>query len=199
MPKPKTARNRPTPPPAFDRLALCHDLTPPRDEWDALIPVAKLGKAWGVHGDIVVRPYNPDSEFGWAADVLLLRGDGFPLVGVEIERWQSKGAGVLIRPVGVDSPEIAKALTGLEILVPAEDLPPIEDDDEFYVRDLIGMTVSDTETGDLGAIAEVFAAGANDIWVVRGPAGEVLIPALKQFVLTVDREARHVTVRYEMI
>lgn len=197
-PPPRKRRSGPPQPSALDRLSLRHDLTPPRAEWDALIPVAKLGKTWGVHGDITVRLYNPDSELAWAADVLLIRGDGFPLVAVEIDRWQTKGSLVIIRPVGITAPQIAKALTGFEILVPPDDLPEIEDDDEFYVHELMGMTVTDTERGELGTIREVFTAGASDVWVVRGEAGEVLIPALKQFVLEVDRDARQITVRYEL-
>ncbi|MCO4771343.1 MAG: 16S rRNA processing protein RimM [Deltaproteobacteria bacterium] len=162
------------------------------------MPVAKLGKTWGVHGDLTVRLYNMDSELAWAADVLLMRGDGFPLVAVEIERWQSKGNQVLLRPVGIDAPQIARGLTGLEILVPPEDLPPIEDPDEFYVHELIGMKVVDTAAGDLGKIKDVFTAGSSDVWVIRGPRGEVMIPALKQFVLSVDRAQRLVTVTYEI-
>ena len=103
--------------PAFDRLVLRPDLTPPQDQWDRLVPVAKLGKVWGVHGDLTVRLYNADSDLAWAADVLLMRGDGFPLIAVEIERWQTKGAHVLLRPVGIDSPQVARALTNLEILL----------------------------------------------------------------------------------
>jgi 16S rRNA processing protein RimM len=202
LPRPITPRPRraprPAPPLAFDRLTLRHDLTPPRSEWGALVPVAKLGKTWGVHGDITVRLYNPDSEVAWAADVMLLRGDGFPPVAVAIDRWQTKGNAVVLRPEGIDSPQLARALTGLEILVPPEDLPPIEDEDEFYVHELVGMAVVDTERGDLGTIRDVFTAGSSDIWVVQGPHGEILIPAIKQFVLEVDRDQRLVTVRYEL-
>ena len=119
-------------------------------------------------------------------------------MAVEIDRWQTKGSLVLLRPVGITAPQLAKALTGFEILVPPDDLPEIEDEDEFYVHELMGMTVVDTERGELGTIREVFTAGANDVWVVRGGPEEVLIPAVKQFVLEVDREARRVTVRYEL-
>lgn len=175
-----------------------HDLTPPREEWSSLVLVARIGKTWGVHGDLTVRLYNADSDLAWAADVLLLRGDGFPLVAVEIERWQTKGAAVLIRPVGIDSPQVARALTGLEILVPPEDLPPTDDADEFYVHELLGMKVIDETRGELGTIQDVFATGSSDVWVVKGGGEEHLIPALKQFVLDVDLKAGIVTVSYEL-
>ena len=194
----RPTRRRSSGPPAFDRLSLRHDLTPPRDEWDQLVPVAKLGKTWGVHGDLTVRLYNSDSELAWAADVLCLRGDGFPLVAVEIDRWQSKGNAVLLRPVGIDSPEVAKALVGLEILVPPEDLPPTEGDDEFYVHELIGMVVVDTIRGELGTIRDVFSTGSNDVWIVRGPQGEELIPFVSTVVHNVDREARTASVTFEV-
>ena len=183
--------------PAFDRLVLRPDLTPPRDQWDRLVPVAKLGKVWGVHGDLTVRLYNADSDLAWAADVLLMRGDGFPLIAVEIERWQSKGAHVLLRPVGIDSPQVARALTNLEILVPPEELPEPEDEDEFYVHELVGMAVEDVENGPVGTLVEVMPTAANDVWVVKGEGEELLIPALKEYVLEVDRSARLIRVRYD--
>lgn len=162
----------------------------------SLIRVARLGKTWGVHGHLIVRLDNPDSDQTWRDQVVWLQGEAWPMAPVEVDKWKAKGDRLLIRLAGITSPEDSKALTGLELWVPRESLPEPELD-EHYVQDLLGMKVIDELRGELGHIAQVFPAGAADVWVVRSPEGEHMIPAVSDFVISVDRDARVITVRYE--
>ncbi len=161
-----------------------------------LVGVARLGKPWGVRGDITVRLDNPHSDCEWTADVAFLHGEAFPHQAVEVERWHGKGGKVLVKFAGINSPEDAKALTHLNVLVPRDwiDTPA---GDEHLVADLIGVTVTDVERGEIGTIRDVFNAGATDVWVIKGSGGEVMIPAVKDFVLELDLTARTASVRYE--
>lgn len=164
------------------------------------VAVAKLGRPWGVHGDIAVRVHNPDSDLAWTADHVALRGPGFPLAVVEGVTWSDKGHVLVARFEGIDSPEDAAALTHLEVLVPRAAIPAPESDDEFLVHDLLGVEVVDDVQGSLGRITAVFPTGANDVWVVRDDAGrETLIPAVHTVVLSVDIAARRAVVHYELI
>ena len=53
-----------------------------------------------------------------------------------------------------------------------------------------------TEAGeDLGNIMEIIITGSNDVYVVSGPSGEVLLPAISQVILEVDIEKRIMQVR----
>jgi len=61
---------------------------------------------------------------------------------------------------------------------------------ENYVHDLIGMSVMTTENEALGRITEVLFTAANDVYVVRGDDGELLLPALRSVVVSVDVPAR---------
>ncbi len=162
-----------------------------------LVAVAKLGKPWGVRGDVTVRLHNPDSELEWTADVAFLHGEAYPHQAVEIERWHGKGGKVLVKFAGVNSPEDAKALTHLEVLVPRDwlDAPAAG---EHLVADVIGVQVTDVKRGDIGRVEHVFNAGASDVWVVRGDAGETMIPAVSDFVLELDLERRTARVDYEV-
>ena len=47
---------------------------------------------------------------------------------------------------------------------------------------LIGREVSDASLGPLGTIYEVMVGVANDVWVIRGRFGEVLVPVVDEFV-----------------
>ncbi len=162
------------------------------------VEVAVLGKTWGLRGDITVRLHNLDSEMEWTRDAVWLEGPGVPSYAVAVDDWQAKGAKVLVRLIGIQTPEDAQALVGCKVKVPATWLGEAEEG-ELFVKDLLGMEVIDDVRGSLGRIVDVFDSGAIDVWVVQGEGGETLLPAIKQFVHSVDRGARLVCCHYEEV
>jgi 16S rRNA processing protein RimM len=50
------------------------------------------------------------------------------------------------------------------------------------------MLVRDLVKGELGCLVDMFTTAAHDTYVVDGPYGEVLIPAVEQFILDIDHE-----------
>lgn len=177
----------------LSRLVLREGL--PERSPESLVAVARLGKTWGLHGELAVRLYNEDSDLAWAADAVHLRGERFSAAWASVARWKDRGGRLMVRFEGINSPQAARALTHLEILVPREDLSAPETD-EIFVHELLGMRVVDEKRGELGEIVDVISIGPNDVWVVRGRT-ETMIPAVGQFVREVDREARVVRVLYE--
>jgi 16S rRNA processing protein RimM len=89
----------------------------------------------------------------------------------------------------------ADALRGALVEIALEDAIPLEEG-EYYHFQLIGMQV-ETEEGDvLGDIVDVFTVpGANDVFVVHGSRGEILIPAIEDVVIDLDVEAGRVVIR----
>src|SRR5712664_2901548 len=77
------------------------------------------------------------------------------------------GRRVLIALAGVDDRRAAEALVGARVLVRTTDLPPPAED-EFYYHEVVGFRVETTGGESLGAVAETFPTGLNDVWVVRG-------------------------------
>jgi len=67
----------------------------------------------------------------------------------------------------------------------------------YYVRDLMGMEVFTTEKKGLrrlGKIVDIFATGANDIYVIKNGKKEILFPALKRLVKQVDMTSNRMVV-----
>mgnify|MGYP000219496401 CR=1 FL=1 len=89
----------------------------------------------------------------------------------------------------------ADALRGALVEIPMEDAVPLEEG-EYYHFQLVGMQMA-TEDGEmLGDIVEVFTPpGANDVFVVHGPRGEILIPAIEDVVIDLDVDAGRVVIR----
>ena len=101
---------------------------------------------------------------------------------------------MILKLEGVDGPATARTLTGQELLAQPEDSPDLPDGEYFHYQ-LIGMEVF-TEAGeDLGEIIEIIITGSNDVYVVSGPSGEVLLPAISQVVLGVDTDMGIMQVR----
>jgi len=83
-----------------------------------------------------------------------------------------KGA-VIARARGIETRDQAEALRGLTLHVRRDDLPAPEDDDEFYLADLIGLKVESPDGEALGLIKGVQDFGAGDLLEIqpaRGPS-----------------------------
>lgn len=65
------------------------------------------------------------------------------------------------------------------------------DEDEYFVADLLGISVIDENRNVLGALEDVIETGANDVYVVKNESGdEILIPAIKDCILDVNVNER---------
>ncbi len=115
-----------------------------------------------------------------------------------VQRYPVKGLRLhkntmLLKLGGCDDRNTAEELRGMIVQIPIEDAVPLNEG-EYYHFQLIGVQV-ETETGEgLGRVAEVLDTGAHDVYVVRGPRGEVLLPAVEDVVLELDMEAREMVV-----
>lgn len=53
----------------------------------------------------------------------------------------------LMKLRGIDSPEAADMLKGQRLLMPADERPSLDSDDEYYVQELVGMKVGSYHRG----------------------------------------------------
>jgi len=113
---------------------------------------------------------------------------------VEVAWARPRGRDVVVKFVGVDSPEEARKLQGESVWVPREEAVPLEEG-SYYIPDLLGMEVVDEEGEVLGVLEDVWALPANDVYVVRRGGKEVLLPATEEVVREVDVKARRIVVR----
>lgn len=91
---------------------------------------------------------------------------------------------VILRLQGIDSVDAAKGLVGQPVTVPQSAVPPPRDG-EYYHFQLLGLKVLTDDGECLGRVREILETGSNDVYVVSGESGEVLIPALTDVILQV--------------
>ncbi|MCH8225198.1 MAG: 16S rRNA processing protein RimM [Chloroflexi bacterium] len=92
---------------------------------------------------------------------------------------------VILQLHGVNTYEAAKALVGYMITVPPEAVPQLPEGEYFHFQ-LLGIKVLTEEGEELGRISDILETGSNDVYVVNGPTGEVLVPALADVIVKVD-------------
>ena len=152
--------------------------------------VARVLGSHGFHGEVRAQVLTDLPYRFEPGKALFLQGESLRI------QSGSRGTGntVILKLEGIDDPANARALVGQELLAPGEGAPPLPDGEYFHYQ-LIDMQVF-TEVGeDLGRIAEIIVTGSNDVYVVSGPNGEVLLPAISQVILQVDPAQGVMTVR----
>ena len=86
---------------------------------------------------------------------------------------------------GISTRRQAATFTGKYLSASPEDEAALEEGEYFHYQ-LIGLQVRTEEGEALGELQEILETGSNDVYIVRGEDGEVLIPAMAQVVLEVN-------------
>ena len=111
-----------------------------------------------------------------------------------IESVRPGPKGPLVKLSGFDDLHASRAIVQCEILVLRDDLPEGWEEPAAE-EDLVGRTVEDLDRGELGTIVEVILTGANDVWVVEGRFGEILIPVIDDVVIGAPADGGVISVR----
>jgi len=163
----------------------------PRDA-AGLVTVGRVIGPHGLRGEVRVR-FETDfpERFARMRSALLVHGGRVEPVAIVAARPHR--GGVLLSVAGVGDVVGAERLRGAAVAIPREALVPLAED-SFYVFEIIGLSVRTTEGEDLGRVAEVMRGSAQDIYVVRGDGGEILLPAVRQVIRRIDLAAGLITV-----
>lgn len=81
-----------------------------------------------------------------------------------------QGKNIIALLEGVSDRNQVEALIGSEIAIHSDQLPELSSD-EYYWKDLIGLSVETTEGVKLGDIDWLFNSGSNDVIVVKDESG----------------------------
>lgn len=168
------------------------------DKSSAYVIVGKIASTHGVKGWLKILSYTehgPDIIHYLPWRILNAAGEWEVL---SIEESKVQETGILAKFSGIDTPEVAKQLTGKTIAIERSLLPRLSSD-EFYWSDLEGMDVININGQNLGKVRYLMATGSNDVLVVKGEK-EHAIPYLKGTVIKeVDMAKRQILVDWEVI
>lgn len=157
--------------------------------------IGEIARPHGVHGAVRVNPTTDDSSrfSGLTEAYLELHGDYVP---VQLCVSGITPSSVIAKIEGYDTPEAANALRGKYLCVDrahAVKLPK----DTYFVADLIGCSVTDTDGNAYGTLTDVFATGANDVYEIAH--GKLMVPALKRLLQEVDVEEKRIVLKSDVL
>jgi len=104
-----------------------------------------------------------------------------------VESVRPFGERLLIRFEGIANRTQAEALRGVDLTIARSEAAPLPPG-THYRFELIGLRVRTPSGKHLGQVTDVFSTGSNDVIVVRGERGELLIPHLTSVVVSIDPE-----------
>jgi 16S rRNA processing protein RimM len=112
---------------------------------------------------------------------------------VVIERAWTHNGEIVVQFQGVDTRNAAEELRGLELRIPASERPPLTEG-EYYLSDLVGCVVVDTDGREIGEVAAWHDYGAAPLLEVRRGEQEILVPFTPAIWREVDLEKRRIVV-----
>lgn len=158
--------------------------------------VGKIGSPYGIKGWLKILSYTE-----WTDAILEYKpwylGVEDNWETVQLEEGREHGKGIIVKLAGYDTPEQSRQLTGKLIAVKSSQLPALKKD-EYYWRDLEGLTVINQHGVTLGKVSYLLATGSNDVIVVKGDK-EHAIPYLPGDVIkNIDLQNRIMYIDWEI-
>lgn len=157
--------------------------------------IGKLIGAHGVRGEMKIFPITDDvRRFSSISECMLLSPNEKLLRTVHVTGRRFTSDTVIVSVEEITDRDEAQKLSGLFIAVKRADAAPLPEG-RYFISDMIGCKVSDSERGLLGVLSDVLQTGANDVLVVKRPGKlDLMIPYLKNVVTEVDIASKQISV-----
>lgn len=158
------------------------------------LQVGIISSTHGIKGEVKVFPTTDDiNRFKNLKEVLLDTGKEKKTLEIEGVKFFKQFA--ILKFKGIDNINDILEYKGKGLFVTRQQAVKLKKD-EYFIADLIGLQVVLEDDTSLGILKEVMLTGANDVYVIEMEnQREVLIPAIKQCILSVDIESNKMTVK----
>jgi 16S rRNA processing protein RimM len=161
-------------------------MTPPNENRDDLIIVARAVRTRGLKGELVAAVLTDFPErFEQVSDLTGVGPDG-ERKQLKLESFRFQNDRMVLKFASYDSPEAAKALVGFEFGLPEAERVELAED-EFYDWELEGCAVENKLGQVIGKVREVMRTGGVELLVVENKARrEIFIPMAQEIVIDID-------------
>ncbi len=156
------------------------------------VAVGYVLRAHGVRGNVLIKPLTDNPNRFKEIDEIMIERAG----RIESHRVTEKTdspKGWILRFDGIETRDEAEKLKGAYLLIRTEELPELEEG-SYYDFDLVGIEVFTVSGEKLGQIIEIEKYPANDVYVVEGDAGKLMLPATLEVVRKVDMDNKRMEV-----
>ncbi len=142
--------------------------------------VGHILSPWGIRGEVKVEVVTDFPERFAPHKVVYLNTRQ-----LEIESCRPHKQHLVVKLAAIDSVEEAEKLRGQDLTIPRTELYPLPEG-KYYAFQLIGLNVVTTEGKKVGKVIDIMTTPGNDVYIVKGKKGEILIPAIEDVVKSID-------------
>jgi len=158
--------------------------------------VGEIVRAHGIKGEVVIRPMTQSvSRFRKLRRALVGQTER-TVQAIDVQYACVDARRIRLKFVDIDDRTSAEQLRGAFLFVDEKDRIRLPGG-TYFIHDVIGLHVVDQEEKLLGVVKDVLQLPAHDVYVVDGKDREIMVPAVKEFVKSIDIEAK--TMRVELI
>jgi len=158
-----------------------------------LLQIGVITSTHGIRGEVKVFPTTDDNKrFKKLKDCFIeYKNEMIPIKANGCKFFKNM---VILHFEGIDNINDVEKYKQCKLYVDRKHAVALQKD-EYFMTDLIGMTVRTDEDKVLGILEEIIPTGANDVYCIKTEEGkEVLIPAIKDCILSVDLDKQEMLV-----
>jgi 16S rRNA processing protein RimM len=160
------------------------------------IAVGIIRRAHGVRGEASVEPWTDSLDrLSELTEVALVSPDEDAIREARIEAVRLHGERALMKFSGVETPEEVQSLQNWTLEIPESEARELGQD-EYFLHDLIGMTLVDESGTERGTVTETLEGGGGVLLVVRRANGKTFqLPFVADLCVEIDLVAKRMRVR----
>ena len=148
--------------------------------------LGEIVRPQGIRGEVKVRHYTDDpARFQELDTVLVPAKTGYTSLTITGCRVQKED--VFLTLADVNDRDTAEKLRGVKLYVDRANARELSED-EVFIADILGAVAYDTQGNVVGTLKEVLTPGGVDVFVFDTPKGNLMMPALKSVLLTLDAQ-----------
>jgi 16S rRNA processing protein RimM len=154
--------------------------TPPQTDH---VSVGRILGPHGTSGQLTARIYSDAPNRFDPGEKLFCNGSLLHILYSN----RTRGDQIILQFEDFDSVDAARTLVGQWLTILKETVAQLSEGEYFHFQ-LLGMRVVTDLDEELGEISEVLETGSNDVYLVEGDSGQILLPAISSVVLEVNLE-----------
>lgn len=170
-----------------------------------MLRVGVISSTHGIKGEVKVYPTTDDPKrFEQLKKVFLdykykgiRENSKEKIIALEISGVRYFKQFVILKFKGINDINDVEKYKGMDLYVAREDAIPLEEG-EYYIADLIGLTIIDDKDEVIGELVDVMQTGANDVYLVKTVekfgAKEIMIPGIKDCIKEINIEDKKIKV-----
>ncbi|MDH4068795.1 MAG: ribosome maturation factor RimM [Ignavibacteria bacterium] len=159
-----------------------------------LCAIGRVVKVFGIKGELVVEPMTSLPERFSDLHEVFVGATDQEVSRQQVESVRVGQKGIRLRFEGCIDRNQAEAFIGSFLFVPESERISLPEG-SYFIDDLVGFRVVAESGEPLGVLTEVMQLPGQDVYVVESGKGQVMVPAVLEFIRSVDLKERVMVVR----